>query len=138
MNRKELGCAVVGAVLGAAGCAPAVQSLAVPAAGAEPVAPESSRNRPTTEAPRLSEAIFSLISGTTKDMSSAIFRLEPHTGWSISSSDPRLAVSIENGHVALLQAPEDQEVQFVAVVKITHVDGLHLRVRCHVEAGCRS
>jgi hypothetical protein len=134
MNRKEMGCAVVGAVLSATGCSPAVKSLAVPAANAEETA--STVAPLAKNSPHLSEVIFSLISGTTKDISSAIFRLEPHTGWSISSNDPRLQVSLENGHVALLQAPEDQEVQFIGIASISHVDGMHIRVRCHVEAGC--
>jgi hypothetical protein len=129
MNRKEMGCAVVGVVLGAAGCAPAVKSLAVPIADAETAAQAAKK-------PHLSEAILTLISGTSNDMSSAIFRLEPNSGWSISSNDARLQVSLENGHVALLQAPEDEKVQFVGIATIRHVDGLHFRVRCHVEAGC--
>lgn len=35
MNRKELGCATLGALLGAAGCSPAARSLLVPEASAE-------------------------------------------------------------------------------------------------------
>ena len=39
MNRKELACAAVGAVvLGAAGCSPAMKLLAAPAANAEEAA----------------------------------------------------------------------------------------------------
>ena len=34
MNRKELGCATLGALLGAAGCSPAARSLLVPEASA--------------------------------------------------------------------------------------------------------
>src|SRR5689334_11667645 len=136
MNRKEMACVAVGAVLGAAGCSPPVKSLVAPVANAEQAAAAIAGARPATNAPHLSEALISLISGTTKDISSAVFRLEPHAGWNITSNDPRLEVSLQNGHVAILQAPEDQEVQFIAVATITHVDGMHFRVRCHVEAGC--
>ena len=134
MNRKEMGCAVVGAVLGAAGCTPAVKSLAVPVANAETA--ESTMAPATKEIPHVSEAILTLVSGTTKDMASAIIRLSPNTGWSISSNDSRLQASLDNGHVALLQAPEDEKVEFVGIASIKHVDGLHFKVRCHVEAGC--
>jgi hypothetical protein len=134
MNRKEMGCAVVGAVLGAAGCAPAVKSLAVPVADAETAG--STAAQAAKNMPHLSEAILTLISGTSNDMSTAIFRLEPHSGWSVSSNDPRLQVSLVDGHEALLQAPEDEKVQFVGIASIEHVDGLHFKVRCHVEAGC--
>ncbi len=133
MNRKEMGCAVVGAVLGAAGCSPAVTSLALPVANAEDAA---SVARADAKEPHVVEIHLSLISGTTKDISSVEFRLEPRTGWSINSSDSRLQATLERGHVAILQAPEYEAVQFLATVSITHVDGMHFLVRCHVEAGC--
>ena len=113
MNRKEMGCAVVGAVLGAAGCSPAVTSLAIPPASAEGAA---SVSRADAKEPHLVEIHLSLISGTTKDISSAEFKLTSHTGWSITSNDPRLQATIKSGHVAVLQAPEYEEVQFLATV----------------------
>ncbi len=136
MNRKELACAAVGAVLGAAGCSPAMRSLAVPAVDAEErskaigdrVAPEST--------PHLEQAVITLISGTTRDASSAVFHLLPKSGWSISCSDPRLEVSIVNGHVATLVAPENEQVAFIAIVTIAHSSGTDFTVRCHVEEKC--
>ena len=133
MNRKEMGCAVVGAVLGAAGCSPAVTSLALPVADAEDAA---SVTRAAAKEPQVVEIHLCLISGTTQDISSVEFRLQPHTGWSISSDDSRLQATLERGHVAILQAPEDEAVQFFATVSIKQVDGMHFLVRCHVEAGC--
>lgn len=133
MKRKEMGCAVVGAVLGAAGCSPAVTSFALPVASAEDGASVTGTG---AKEPHVVEIHLSLISGTTRNISSVEFRLEPKTGWSISSSDSRLEATLKNGHVALLQAPEYEEVQFLATVSITHVDGMHFLVRCHVEPGC--
>jgi hypothetical protein len=86
LNRKELPYAAVGVALGAAGCSPQMKSLVVPAANAEV----------REETPHLETAVLTLISGTTRDASSALFRLQPHSGWSIVSSDPRLDVSISN------------------------------------------
>ena len=136
MKRKEMGCVAVGAILGVAGCSPPVKSMAAPVANAEEAAPEIAGAGSAKNAPHLSEVLLTLISGTTKDMSSALFRLEPHAGWSVASNDSRLEVSIQNEHVAVLQAPEDREVRFIAVATISHVDGFHFTVRCHVEAGC--
>ena len=132
MNRKELACAAVGAILGAAGCSPAMTSLALPAANAEP-APTRGLG---AGVPHLEEAVLSLISGTTRDVSTALFRMLPKSGWSITSSDSRLAVSIENGHVAVITAPEDRKVQFIAQVTISHDSGTEFTVRCHVEGSC--
>jgi hypothetical protein len=87
-------------------------------------------------APHLKEVLLSLISGTTKDIGTAVFRLSPDSGWSITSSDPRLHVEVQREHVAIVTAPEHKEVQFVATATISHVDGAHFDVRCHVEAGC--
>ncbi len=136
MNRKELACAAVGAVLGAAGCSPAIRSLAVPAVNAEEPAPAIDDRLGADNTPHVEEAVITLISGTTRDASSALFRLLPKSGWSISSSDDRLQVSIENGHVATLIAPEDKKVQFIARATISHTSGTQLVVRCHVEETC--
>ncbi|HKU81092.1 MAG TPA: hypothetical protein VJP76_02895 [Candidatus Tumulicola sp.] len=132
MNRKELACAAVGAVLGAAGCSPALRSLAVPAANAESAAARGL----VAGVPHLEEAVLSLISGTTRDVSTALFHLLPKSGWSITSSDSRLAVSIENGHVAVITAPEDERVHFIARATISHDSGTEFTVRCHVEGSC--
>ena len=133
MNRKELVCAAVGAVLGAAGCSPAMKSLAIPVANAD--------ERQTVAASRPQivphiERCSDLISGTTKDIASAVVHLAPKSGWSIASNDPRLQVEIQNGHAAILQAPEDKKVHFIAVATISHEDGTEFRVRCHVEESC--
>jgi|SRR5580700_1693666 hypothetical protein len=134
MNRKEMTCAAVGALVGAAGCSPAMKSLAVPVANAEGT---MIANAPFVQnAPHLKEVLLSLISGTTKDIGTAVFRLSPDSGWSITSSDPRLHVEVQREHVAIVTAPEHKEVQFVATATISHVDGAHFDVRCHVEAGC--
>jgi hypothetical protein len=126
LNRKELAYVAVGVALGAAGCAPQMKSLVVPAANAEE----------RTDTPRLEEAVITLISGTTRDASSALFHLLPKSGWSIATSDSRLAVSIDNDHVALLEAPQYDKVMFIAKVTISHTSGQEFMVRCHVETRC--
>jgi hypothetical protein len=126
LNRKELAYAAVGVALGAAGCSPQMKSLVVPAANAEERA----------ETPHLETAVLTLISGTTRDASSALFHLQPNSGWSIVSSDPRLDVSIANNHTATLVAPEDEKVTFIAHVTISHTSGTEFNVRCHVETRC--
>ncbi len=136
MNRKELACAAVGAVLGAAGCSPAIRSLAVPAVNADERAGGLDDRLADKNAPHLEEAVITLISGTTRDVSSALFRLLPKSGWSISSSDPRLEVSINNGHVATLEAPQYKKELFIARVTISHTSGTEFVVRCHVEETC--
>ena len=135
MNRKEMTCAAIGAVLGAAGCSPAMKQLAVPAAQAG-TASIMDENPATKNEPHVTEVLLSLISGTTRDISTAIFRLSPNSGWSIVSSDQRLQVSLEHGHVAVMTAPEDEKVRFVATVTISNADGPHFLVRCHVEDSC--
>lgn len=137
MNRKELACAAVGAVLGAAGCSPAMKSLAIPAANADEAA-STSLPSVVKNVPHLVEAHVSLVSGTAQDIGSVIFRLAPDKGWSIISSDPRLEVSIKRGSVAEILAPEDEKVKFVATVTISHTDGTEFLLRCHVEASCTS
>ncbi len=135
MNRREMTCAAVGAVLGAAGCSPAMESLAVPVAKADETASTVAK-MPSVDAPHPTEVLLSLISGTTKDISTAIVRLSPKSGWSITSSDTRLQVSIDRGHVAVITAPEYEKVHFIATARISHVDGTHFEVRCHVEENC--
>jgi hypothetical protein len=136
MNRKELACAAVGAVLGAAGCSPAMRSLAVPAVNAEERPSAIAYGLAIENTPHLAEAVITLISGTTRDVSSALFHLLPKSGWSISSSDPRLQVSIDRGHVATLVAPESEKVTFIATATISHTSGTQFTVRCHVEERC--
>ena len=136
MNRKELACAAVGAVLGAAGCSPALKSLAVPAVDAEERSQAIGGQLAAANTAHLEQAVITLISGTTRDASSALFHLLPKSGWSISSSDSRLAVSIKSGHVATLEAPENEKVAFVATVTISHSSGTEFTVRCHVEERC--
>jgi hypothetical protein len=136
MNRKEMTCTAVGVLLGAAGCSSAVKSLAIPAANAEEPASTIAKAPSAQSVPHLTEVLLSLISGTTKDVSTAIFRLFPRSGWSIMSNDPRLQVSIERGHVANLTAPENEKVQFQATATISHEDGSQFDVRCFVETGC--
>ncbi|HEY1680570.1 MAG TPA: hypothetical protein VGF98_02880 [Candidatus Tumulicola sp.] len=126
MNRKELAYAAVGVALGAAGCAPQMKSLVVPAANAEE----------RSDSPHLETAVITLISGTTSDVSSALFHLLPKSGWSIESNDPQLEVSIANGHVATLVAPQYEKVMFIAKVTISHTSGTEFMVRCHVETNC--
>jgi hypothetical protein len=126
LNRKELAYAAVGVALGAAGCAPQIKSLVVPAANAEE----------RTDTPHLETAVITLISGTTRDAASALFRLLPKSGWSIVTDDSRLDVSISNGHVATLVAPEYEKVMFFAKVTISHTSGTELMVHCHVEERC--
>ena len=97
MNRKELACAAVGAVLGAAGCSPAMKSLAIPAANADEAA--------STSLPSVMKNVPHLVKLTltwfpARNIGSVIFRLAPDKGWSIISSDPRLEVSIKRGSVA--------------------------------------
>jgi hypothetical protein len=103
-----------------------MKSLVVPAANAEE----------RTVTPHLETAVITLISGTTKDVSSALFHLLPKSGWSIESSDPRLAVSIEDDRVALLEASQYENVMFIAKVTISHTSGTEFMVRCHVETKC--
>ena len=105
MNRKELAYAAVGVALGAVGCSPAMKSLAVPAANAQERTAAIADGLALENTPRLEEAVITLISGTTRDVSSALFHLLPKSGWSIRSSNPRLQVSIDDGHVATLVAP---------------------------------
>jgi hypothetical protein len=136
MNRKELAYAAVGVALGAAGCSPAMKSLVVPAANAEERTAVIADGLALENTPHLEEAVITLISGTTRDVSSALFHLLPKSGWSISSSNPRLQVSIDNGHVATLVAPEHEEAQFIAKVTISHTSGAEFLVRCHVEKKC--
>jgi hypothetical protein len=136
MNRKEMTCAAVGAVLGAAGCSPAMRSLAVPAANAEETSSIVANAPLVGNTPHPTEVLLSLISGTTRDVSTAIFRLEPTSGWSISSSDPRLQVAIDRGHVAVLTAPEDEKVHFLATATISHPNATPFLVRCHVASSC--
>lgn len=135
MNRKEMACVAAGVVLGAAGCSPAMKTLVVPAASAGETA-SIAAIAPAANAPHLEEAVITLISGTTRDASSAIFRLLPKSDWSASSSDPRLQASVNRGHVVVLQAPEDEKVSFIAMVTISHPSGTEFLVRCHVEEGC--
>jgi hypothetical protein len=136
MNRKEMACTAIGVLLGAVGCSPAVKSLAVPAANAEETASTIAKAPSAQSVPHLTEVLLSLISGTAKDVSTAVFRLLPRSGWSITSSDPRLQVSVERGHVAIVTAPENEKVQFQATVTISHEDGAQFFVRCFVETGC--
>lgn len=136
MNRKEMTCAAVGVVLGAAGCSPAVKSLVVPAANAETPSSKTAGAPAAGDSPHLTEVLLTLVSGTTRDASSVVFRLQPLSGWSISSSDPRLEATIERGHIATLQAPEDEKVHFLATVTISHPNATPFLVRCHVEGSC--
>jgi hypothetical protein len=137
MNRKEMTCAAVGVLFGAAGCSSPMKSLVLPTANAEET-PATIREAPSVRnaSPHVTEVLLSLVSGTAQDIGSAVFRLAPTSGWSVTSNDPRLGVSIERGHVAILEAPPNEKVQFVATATISHVDGTTFDVRCHVEAGC--
>ncbi len=135
MNRKEMACAAAGAILGAAGCSPAMKTLALPEAGAAETA-SIAAGTPVANTPHLEEAVITLISGTTRDASSALFHLLPKSDWSAASSDPRLQASVDRGHVVVLQAPEDEKVWFVAIVTISHPSGTEFLVRCHVEERC--
>jgi hypothetical protein len=103
-----------------------MKSLVVPAANAEE----------RTDSPHLETAVITLISGTTSDVSSALFHLLPKSGWSIESNDPQLEVSIANGHVATLVAPQYEKVMFIAKVTISHTSGTEFMARCHVETKC--
>ncbi len=136
MNRKEMTCTAVAALLGTAGCSSPMKSLAIPAGNAEEAGATIREVASGRIAPHVGEVLLSLISGTKQDIGSAVFRLSPDSGWSITSNDPRLHVSIEHGHVATLLAPEDKKVQFQARATISHADGTHFDVRCHVEADC--
>ena len=136
MNRKELAYAAVGVALGAAGCSPAMKSLVVPAANAEERTTAIADALAAKDTPHLEEAVITLISNTTRDVSSALFHLMPKSGWSISSSNPRLQVSIDDGNVASLVAPEHEEARFIAHVTISHTSGTEFMVRCHVEERC--
>lgn len=136
MNRKEMTCAAVGAVLTAAGCSPAVKSLTVPAANVEDTASSMGKKSAGKDAPHLTEVLLSLISGTTKDISSAVFRLSAGSGWSIVSDDSRLQVSLQSGHVAIIEAPQYEKVHFIATATISNANGFHFLVRCHVEEHC--
>ena len=135
MNRKEMACAAAGAVLGAAGCSPAMRTLALPAAGAGETASIAAVT-PAANSPHLDEAVITLVSGTTRDASSALFHVLPKSDWSASSSDPRLEVSIKQGHVVDITAPQDEKVEFIAVVTVSHPSGTQFLVRCHVEERC--
>jgi len=87
-------------------------------------------------APHVTEVRLSLISDAHgKDIGAAQFHLSPHSGWSIVSDDSRLHVSIEDGHVATVQASEDKEEQFVAVATLSHPNAPDFLVRCYVEPG---
>lgn len=133
MNRREMACAAAGAVLGAAGCSPAMKSFVVPPVEAGEAAPVAGM-APNT--PHLEEAVITLISGTTNDASSALFHLLPKSGWSAVSSDPRLTILINRGHVVDVTAPQDRKVAFIARVTISHPNGTEFTVRCHVEDRC--
>jgi hypothetical protein len=133
MNRKEM-CAAVGVLVGA-GCSPAAKSLAVPG-GVVQGGSTIPAARSATATPHLSEVLLSLISGTPDDIGSAVFRLLPKSGWSIVSDDPRLHVEIQNGHVAVVSAPEHKTINFIATATVSHTEGEHFNIRCHVEAGC--
>jgi hypothetical protein len=113
-----------------------MKSLVVPAANAEGRTAAIADELAFENTAHVEEAVITLISNTTRDVSSALFRLLPKSGWSIRSSNPRLAVSIENGHVATLVAPEYEEANFVARVTISHTSGTEFFVRCHVETKC--
>jgi hypothetical protein len=80
MNRKELTHAAVGVALGAAGCSPAMKSLVVPAANAEERTAAIADGLAFENTPHLEEAVITLISNTTRDVSSAIFHLLPKSG----------------------------------------------------------
>ena len=81
INRaKELACAAVGAVLGAAGCSPAMRSLTVPAVNAEERAPAIGDRLAVENTAHVEEAVITLISGTTRDVSGALFHLVPKVG----------------------------------------------------------
>ena len=136
MKRKELAYVAAGVALGAAGCSPAMKSLALPAASAEEGAAVIPSRLAFENTPHLAEAVITLISGTTRDASSAIFHLLPNSGWSASSDNPQLQVSIGNGHVATLEAPQDHKEFFIARVTISHTSGTQFVVRCHVEERC--
>jgi hypothetical protein len=136
MNRKEMACAAVGALVGASGCSSAVRSLAVPVASAGETAPTIAKTAAMPNAPHVTEVHLSLVSGTPKDIGSAVFRLSPDTGWAIASDDPRLDVSVERGHVATMTAPENEKVHFIGTATISHPDGTTFLVRCHVSADC--
>lgn len=136
MNRKEAACAAAGVMLSAVGCAPVVRSSALPAGPVEGGASSERNASPNVKSPHVTEVFLSLISGTTKDISSAVIRLAPKSGWSITSDSPKLHVSIDNGHVANLEAPQHEKVQLVATATISHVDGPEILVRCHIEPGC--
>lgn len=137
MNRKEVACAAVGAMLSAAGCAPAMRSSTLPVGSAEQNAPNARSASPNAMSPHVTEMKLSLASGTTKDNSSALIYLAPKSGWSIVSDRPKLHVSISDGHVALLEAPQYEKVYLVGTATISHVDGTHFLVRCHIEPECR-
>jgi hypothetical protein len=133
MNRKEIACAAVGVMLSAVGCAPSARSSALPVDGAEQNASHELDVAANKKSPHLNEAILSLISGTTRDMSSAIFQLAPKSGWSVTSNNKKLQVSIEEAYKVLLQAPEDESVHAIGIATITHDDGTTFMVRCHIE-----
>lgn len=136
MNRKELACGAVGVMLSTVGCASATRTSALPVGGLDQSAAAERSISPAEASPHVSEVLLSLISGTPQDISSAIFRLRPKSGWSIVSDNPKLYVEMRNGHVALLEAPQDEKVQLVATATISHPDGTHFLVRCHIQPGC--
>jgi hypothetical protein len=136
MDRKQAACAAAGVLFGAIGCSSTLKSLTVPAGNEEGAAATSREAHSVRDAPHVTEVLLSLISGTKEDIGTAVFRLAPDHGWSITSDHPRLHVEIQRGHVAIVTAPENKKVQFVATATISHADGAHFDVRCHVEAGC--
>lgn len=136
MNRKEAACAAAGVMLSAVGCAPVISSSGLPVGGAEQSASSERDTSPNAMSPHATEIILTLISGTSSDMSSAIIRLAPKSGWSIVSDRAKLHVSIVNGNEALLEAPQHEKVQLIAIATISHDNGFHFLVRCHIEAGC--
>ena len=86
MNRKELAYAAVGVALGAAGCSPAMKSLIVPAVNAGERAAPIAERLAFENSPHVEQAVITLISGTTRDVSSALFHLLPKSGWSSTAA----------------------------------------------------
>ena len=126
MNRKEMTCAAVGVVLSATGCSSPLKLPTIPAGDTETAAAREASS--VHDAPHITEVLLSLISGTVRDIGTVIFRLSPSSGWSIESDRPRLQVSIEDGHVATITAPDDEKVHFIARVTISHASaGLQFR-----------
>ncbi|HEY2554705.1 MAG TPA: hypothetical protein VGI15_05590, partial [Candidatus Cybelea sp.] len=101
--------------------------------GAEQGASNEHGSPAKKQSPEITEVHLSLISGTSRDISLAIFRLAPKSGWSIASDSPKLQVSIVGGDEALLQASQDEKEHAKATATITHDDGTTFLVRCHIE-----